>query len=118
LKSFIFVSLFITQRKIGAYIFDVIPEGNRSLGRLRRRWKDNIKTDIKEIGQSSVNWIYVAHHRDRRRGVVNTAMNLQLCRWTQYVSPKRWYLPNSPHEIITQTNINICHWKLCTEIIA
>jgi hypothetical protein len=39
-------------------------EGNRPLGRPRRRWEDNIELNLKEIGWESVDWIYVARNRN------------------------------------------------------
>jgi hypothetical protein len=50
-------------------------EGRRPLGRPRRRWKDGIRTDLKEIGWKSVEWIQLAQDRVRWRALVNTAMN-------------------------------------------
>ena len=47
------------------------PEGKRSLGRHRRRWKDNIKMDIQEVGCGSMDWIELAQDRDRWRALVN-----------------------------------------------
>jgi len=41
------------------------PEGKRTFGRPRHRWKDNIKLDIKEVGQGGMNWIDLAQDRDR-----------------------------------------------------
>jgi hypothetical protein len=52
------------------------PEGKRPLGRPRRRWMDNIKMDLLEIGVSVVDWIGLAQDRYRRRALVNSAMNL------------------------------------------
>jgi hypothetical protein len=52
-------------------------EGKRSLGRLRRRWIDNIKMDLLEIGLSVVDWIGLAQDRYRWRALVNAVMNLQ-----------------------------------------
>jgi hypothetical protein len=52
------------------------PEGKRPLGRLRRRWEGNIKTDLREIGIDGANWIQVAQDRVRWRAFVNTVMNL------------------------------------------
>jgi hypothetical protein len=52
------------------------PEGRRPLGRTKRRWDDNIKMDLREIGFGDVDWIYLAQDRDRWRAVVNTVMNL------------------------------------------
>ena len=54
------------------------PEGRRPLGRLRRRWEDNIKMDLREVGWGGMDWINVAQDRDRQRGVVNTARNLRV----------------------------------------
>jgi hypothetical protein len=51
-------------------------EGKRPLGRLRRRWVDNIKVDLKEIGWGGMDWINVAQDRNQRSGPVNTVMNL------------------------------------------
>jgi hypothetical protein len=52
------------------------PEGRRPLGRPRRRWEDNIKMNLKEIGFGDVDWIDLAQDRDRWRALVNTVMNL------------------------------------------
>jgi hypothetical protein len=41
------------------------PEGKRPLGGHRRRWEDNIKMDLQEVGCGSVDWIGLAQHRDR-----------------------------------------------------
>jgi hypothetical protein len=41
------------------------PEGRRPLGRPRRRWEDNIKMDLGEIGFGNVDWIHLAQDRDR-----------------------------------------------------
>jgi hypothetical protein len=54
------------------------PDGKRPLGRPRRRWEDNIKMDLEEIGFGNVDWIYLAYDRDRWRAVVNTVMNLRV----------------------------------------
>jgi hypothetical protein len=54
------------------------PEGKRPLGRQRRRWEDRIRMDLREIGLGSVDWIHLAQDRDRRRAVMNTAMNLRV----------------------------------------
>jgi hypothetical protein len=44
------------------------PGGKRPLGRLRRRWEDGIRMDLKEIGWGNVDWIQLAQDRDRWRG--------------------------------------------------
>jgi hypothetical protein len=46
------------------------PEGRRPLGRPRRRWEDGIRMDLREIGWGNVDWIQLAHDRDRWRAVV------------------------------------------------
>jgi hypothetical protein len=54
------------------------PEGRRPLGRHRRRWEDNIKMDLREIGFGDVDWIHLAQDRGRWRALVNTVMNLRV----------------------------------------
>jgi hypothetical protein len=54
------------------------PEGRRPLGRPRRRWEDNIKMDIREVGWEDTNWIDLAQDRDRWRALVNAVMNLRV----------------------------------------
>jgi hypothetical protein len=53
------------------------PEGKRPLGRPRRRWVDNIKMDLREIGWDGVDWIDLAQDRDQWRALVNTVMNVR-----------------------------------------
>jgi hypothetical protein len=54
------------------------PEGKKPLGRPRRRWVDNIKIDLEDIGLDGVDWIGLARDRDERRDLVNTVMNLRV----------------------------------------
>jgi hypothetical protein len=54
------------------------PEGKRPLGRPRRRWVENIKIDLREIGWDGMDWIDVAQDRDRWRVLVNTVLNLRV----------------------------------------
>ena len=53
------------------------PEGKRPLGRPQRRWEDNIKMDIQEVGCWGMDWIKLAQERDRWRALVNAVMNLR-----------------------------------------
>jgi len=46
------------------------------LGRLRRRWEDNIKMDLQEVGSGSMNWIELAQDKDRWWALVNAVGNL------------------------------------------
>jgi hypothetical protein len=54
------------------------PEGKRPLGRPRRRWEDNIKIDLREIGIDGANWIQLAQDRVQWRACLNTVMNLRV----------------------------------------
>ncbi|KAJ4449403.1 hypothetical protein ANN_00802 [Periplaneta americana] len=54
------------------------PEGKRPLGRPRRRWEDNIKLDLREVGYDDRDWINLAQNRNRWRAYVRAAMNLRL----------------------------------------
>jgi hypothetical protein len=53
-------------------------EGKRSLGRPRRRWEDNIKMDLREIGWSGMDWIDLAQDKGQWRALVNMVMNLRV----------------------------------------
>jgi hypothetical protein len=52
------------------------PEGERPLGRPRRRWEYGIRMDLREIGLGGVDWIRLSQDRDRWRAVVIAVMNL------------------------------------------
>ena len=54
------------------------PEGKRPLGRPRRRWEDNIKMDLQEMGCGGMDWIELAQDRDRWRALVKTVMNFRV----------------------------------------
>jgi len=63
----------------GVYRFFVgKPEGKRPLGGPRRRWVDNIKMDLQEVGCGYVDWIGLAQDRDRWRTLVSAVMNLRV----------------------------------------
>jgi hypothetical protein len=54
------------------------PEGKSPLGRPRRRWMDNIRMDLGEVGWGDVDWIGLAKDRNRWRALVNSVLNLQV----------------------------------------
>jgi hypothetical protein len=53
-------------------------EGKRPLGRSRRRWVDNIRMGLGEVGWDDVDWIDLAQDRYRRRALVNSVLNLRV----------------------------------------
>ena len=53
------------------------PTGKRPIGRPRRRWEDNIRMDLEEIGINADNWIDSAQGRNYWRALVNAALNLR-----------------------------------------
>ena len=54
------------------------PGGKRPLRKHRRRWEDNIKMDLREVGCESMDWIELAQDRDTWRALVNAVMNLRV----------------------------------------
>jgi hypothetical protein len=54
------------------------PEERRPLGGPRRRWLDNIRMDLVEVGWGDVDWIGLAQVRDRWRALVNSVLNLRV----------------------------------------
>jgi len=63
----------------GVYrVFVGKPEGKRTLGRPRRRWVDNIRMDLQEVGCGYVDWIGLAQDRDRWWTLVSAVMNLRV----------------------------------------
>jgi hypothetical protein len=54
------------------------PKGKRPLGRPRRRWEDNIKMDLQEIGGGRSDWIDLAQDRDRWRALVGKVRNFRV----------------------------------------
>ena len=68
-----------TGEERGAYMVLVgKPEGKRPLGRLRRRWADNIRMDLQEVGCGYVDWIGLGQDKDRWRTLVSAVMNLRV----------------------------------------
>ena len=54
------------------------PDGKRPLGRPRRRWEDNIKMDLEEVGKGCGDWMDLAPDRDGWRALVSTVMNFRV----------------------------------------
>jgi hypothetical protein len=64
--------------KRNAYILFRLLVGKRPLGRPRRRWVDNIRMDLGEVGWGDVDWICLAQDRNRWRALVNSVSNLRV----------------------------------------
>ena len=54
------------------------PEGKSPLGRPRRRWVDNVRMDLQEVGCGYIDWIGLAQDRDRWRTIVSAVMNIRV----------------------------------------
>ena len=57
---------------------ELIHAGKGPLGRPRRRWEDNIRMNLREIGINTRNWVDLAQDRDYWRALVNAALNLRV----------------------------------------
>jgi hypothetical protein len=69
----------VTQMRTKSNAFGILvgkPEKKKSLGRPRRRWVDNVKIDLREIGWDGMDWIDLARNREQLRDLVNTVMNV------------------------------------------
>ncbi|KAJ4442648.1 hypothetical protein ANN_04237 [Periplaneta americana] len=95
------------------------PEGKRPLGRPRRRWEDDIKMDLREIGYDGRDWINLAQDRDQWRAYVRAAMNLRCppatdrcavhqlngdSNWTVLVGKRQWIVTTEMFEFTGKTN--------------
>ena len=54
------------------------PKGKRPVGRPRRRWEDNIKMDLQEVGCAGMDWIELAQDRNMWRALVNAVMKIRV----------------------------------------
>jgi len=71
----------VARMRKGRGLFRVLmgkPEGKRPFGRSSRRWEDNIKMDLQEVGCGGMDWIELAQDRYRWRALVNEVMNLRV----------------------------------------
>ena len=69
----------VTRMKEGRSAFKILTgTGKRPMGRPRRRWEDNIRMDLEEIGINAGNWVDSAQDRDYWRALVNAALNLRV----------------------------------------
>jgi hypothetical protein len=68
----------IEEKRVAYRISVGRPEGRRPLGRPRRRWEDNIKMDLEEVGWVGMDWFEMPQDRDRWRDLVNAVMNLRV----------------------------------------
>jgi len=68
----------MVERKVVYRVLVGKPEGKRPLGRPRRRWEDNIKMDLQEVGCGGMDWLELAQDRDIWRTLVNAVMNLRV----------------------------------------
>ena len=73
--------IYVARTEEGRSAFKILtykPTGKRPLGRARRRWEDNIRTDLKEMGINTRNWVDSAQDRDYWRALMNAALNLRM----------------------------------------
>ena len=71
----------VARMEEGRSVFKILtgkPTGKRSLGGPRRRWEDNIRMDLEEIGINAGNWVDSAQDRDYWRALVNASLNLRV----------------------------------------
>ena len=71
----------VARMEEGRSAFKVLrgkPTGKRPLGRPRRRWEDNIRMDLEEIGINAGSWVDSAQDRNNRRALVNAELNLRV----------------------------------------
>jgi hypothetical protein len=72
------LGLHLAPREKCIKIFDLKSSGKRPLGKARRRFEDNVKMELKEIGWGSGEWTSLTHDRDQWRTLLNTVMKLRV----------------------------------------
>jgi hypothetical protein len=77
------------------------PEGKRQLGRPRRRWEDNIKMNLQDVGGGCGDWMELAQDRDRWRALVSTVRNLRV--------PKMWEISWLVAEAVSFSRRTLLH---------
>ena len=74
---FIYIYIYIYMREVYSFLLGK-PEGRRPLGRPRRRWVDNIRTDLQKVGCGYMDCIVLVQDRDKWRTLVSVVMNLRV----------------------------------------
>ena len=72
---------YVARMEQGRSVFKMLTgkhRGKRPLGKPRRRWEDNIRMDLKQMGISTRNWVDLAQYREYWRAHVNAALNLRI----------------------------------------
>ena len=80
-NGYINISVDVARMEEGRSAFKILtgkPTRKRPLGRSRRRWEENIRIDLEEIGINVGNWVDSAQDRNYWRALVNAALNLQV----------------------------------------
>ncbi|KAJ4446942.1 hypothetical protein ANN_13644 [Periplaneta americana] len=87
------------------------PERKRPLGRPRRRWEDNIKMDLREVGYDDRDWINLAQDRDQWQAYVRAAMNLRFLKTQQgrqIFAVRSWRSPEeSSHQSVAMLTLRL-----------
>jgi hypothetical protein len=73
-----FFYLWVQYSRWACHVARIAEKGKIPLGRPRRRWVDNIKMDVGEVGRGDVDWIGLAQDRNRWRADVNSVLNFRV----------------------------------------
>ena len=92
------------------------PEGRRPLGRLRRRWEDDIKVDLREVSCDSRDWIALAEDRDQWRACVRAVINFRVP--SKPISYYLWKIVGLPIYCVMRNGHPLClHFTLRIQIL-